>query len=165
MPRELPSCETTTAPATGCIQFRRPQDRPASGWIDEAGPEESHQRARVNLADYKRRTERPFRDTQIEQLKDPASAALYLEEALAAGDTDAFKLALRNVVEARLGGMSALSERTELSREALYRSLSKGGNPTLATLTKVMQALGLRVSVAVETTDPRQPEATSDNRA
>jgi probable addiction module antidote protein len=93
---------------------------------------------------------RPFRETQIEQLKDSASAALYLEEALAAGDIDAFKLALRNVAEARLGGMGALSERAELNREALYRSLSKEGNPTLETLTKVMRALGLRISVAVE---------------
>ena len=93
---------------------------------------------------------RPFRETQIELLKDPEAAALYLEEALAAGDTDAFKLALRNVAEARLGGMSALSERTQLNREALYRSLSEGGNPTLETLTRVMNALGLRISVTVE---------------
>lgn len=93
---------------------------------------------------------RPFRETQIELLKDPEAAALYLEEALAAGDTDAFKLALRNVAEARLGGMSALSERTQLNREALYRSLSESGNPTLETLTKVMNALGLRISVTVE---------------
>jgi DNA-binding phage protein len=53
------------------------------------------------------RASRPFRATQLAQLKGPESAALYLEEALAAGDTDAFKLALRNVAEARLGGMSA----------------------------------------------------------
>jgi probable addiction module antidote protein len=93
---------------------------------------------------------RPFRQTQIELLKDAENAALYVEEALVAGDMDAFKLALRNVAEARLGGMSALSERTGLNREALYRSLSEGGNPTLETHTRVMHALGLRISVAVE---------------
>jgi len=102
---------------------------------------------------------RPFHATQLGQLKNPDSAALYLEEALAAGDTEAFKLALRNVAEARLGGMSALSERTQLNREALYRSLSKGGNPTLETLTKVMRALGLRLSVTVERTAAQKPEA------
>jgi probable addiction module antidote protein len=105
------------------------------------------------------RVSRPFRKTQIELLDDAASAALYLEEALAAGDVDAFKLALRNVAEARLGGMSALSERTALNREALYRALSKRGNPTLETLTKVMHALGLRISVAVEPMTARRPEA------
>jgi probable addiction module antidote protein len=107
------------------------------------------------------RASRPFRATQLAQLQDPKSAALYLEEALAAGDADAFKLALRNVAEARLGGMSALSERTKLNREALYRSLSASGNPTLETLSKVMHALGLRISVTVEHTaahpDPGGP--------
>jgi probable addiction module antidote protein len=101
---------------------------------------------------------RPFRATQIEHLKDPDSAALYLEEALIAGDTAAFKLALRNVAEARLGGISALSERAELNRESLYRALSGRGNPTLETLTKIMHALGLRISVAVETTSAPQRE-------
>jgi probable addiction module antidote protein len=104
------------------------------------------------------RASRPFRDTQLEQLKEPSSAALYLEEALIAGDIAAFKLALRNVAEARLGGMSALSERAELNRESLYRALSDRGNPTLETLTKIMHALGLRISVAVETMSARQRE-------
>ena len=104
------------------------------------------------------RASRAFRDTQIELLTDPNNAALYLEEALIAGDTAAFKLALRKVAEARLGGMGALSERADLNRETLYRALSERGNPTLETLTKVMQALGLRISVAVETASPRLPE-------
>jgi probable addiction module antidote protein len=91
---------------------------------------------------------RPFRQTQNAILRDPETAALYLEEALAAGDTDAFKLALRNVVEAQ-GGMTALAKETELSREALYRTLSENGNPTLETLSKVLGALGLRVAVRV----------------
>ena len=92
---------------------------------------------------------RPFRQTRDAILRDPEAAALYLEEALADGDTDAFKLALRNVVEAQ-GGMTALARKTELSREALYRTLSEGGNPTLETLGKVLGALGLRVAVRVE---------------
>lgn len=103
---------------------------------------------------------RPFRNTLLKQLEDPASAALYLEEALAAGDTDAFKLALRNVAEARLGGMSTLSRRTKLNREALYRSLSEEGNPTLETLTKVLRAFGLRISIAVEDMAVGKPKVT-----
>ena len=95
------------------------------------------------------RPRRPFREMQLELPKDAAKAALYLEEALAAGDMEALELALRNVAEARLGGMSALSEQAGLEREALYRALSSSGNPTLETLTKVMHALGLRISVAV----------------
>jgi probable addiction module antidote protein len=106
------------------------------------------------------RASRPFRDTLLKQLEDPASAALYLEEALDAGDTEAFKLALRNVAEAQLGGMTALSRRTDLNREALYRSLSAEGNPTLDTLIKVLRALGLRMSIAVENIAAREPETT-----
>jgi probable addiction module antidote protein len=101
---------------------------------------------------------RPFRNTQLKQLEDPANAALYLEEPLAAGDGDAFKLALRNVAEAQVGGMSALSRRTRLNREALYRSLSEEGNPTLETLTKVLHALGLRISIAVESMPAQEPK-------
>jgi probable addiction module antidote protein len=101
---------------------------------------------------------RAFRDTQIEQLRDPNSAAIYLEEALIAGDISAFKLALRNVAEARLGGVGALSELADLNRESLYRTLSNRGNPTLETLTRVMRALGLRLSVAVESTSPQRPQ-------
>jgi probable addiction module antidote protein len=106
------------------------------------------------------RASHPFGNRQFKQLQDPASAALYLEEALAAGDTDAFKLALHNVAEAQLGGMSALSRRTELNRETLDRSLSEEGNPTLETLTKVLQALGLRISIAVESMSVHEPKVT-----
>jgi probable addiction module antidote protein len=92
---------------------------------------------------------RPFRETQNAILRDPQKAAIYLEEALAAGDIAAFKLALRNVVEAQ-GGMAALAEETDLSRETLYRTLSERGNPTLETLSRILGALGLRVAVQVE---------------
>lgn len=92
---------------------------------------------------------RPFGQTRNAILRDSEAAALYLEEALAAGDTEAFKLALRNVVEAQ-GGMTALARETELSRETLYRTLSESGNPTLETLSKVLGALGLRVAVRVD---------------
>jgi probable addiction module antidote protein len=46
--------------------------------------------------------------------------------------------------------MSALSESTALNREALYRALSKDGNPTLETLARILQAVGLRISVVAE---------------
>jgi len=92
---------------------------------------------------------RAFEKTRQTILQDPQAAALYLEEALEAGDTEAFKLALRNVAEARLGGIAGLAKETDLNRETLYRTLSERGNPTLETLSKVLHALGLRVSVDV----------------
>ena len=61
--------------------------------------------------------------------------------------------ARNNIIDAR-GGMSYLSQVTHLSRETLYRTLSEDGNPRLDTLRKILGAMGLRVSVAVQ-----QPEA------
>ncbi|MGD0961891.1 MAG: addiction module antidote protein [Methylomonas sp.] len=91
-----------------------------------------------------------FDETSRELLSDPETAALYLEECLEDGDTELFMLALKNVADARTGGMTQLSKTTDLAREALYRSLSREGNPRLDTLTKVLDACGLRMSVAVK---------------
>lgn len=46
--------------------------------------------------------------------------------------------------------MTELARETDLAREALYRALSKKGNPRLDTLTKVLHAAGLRLSVTTD---------------
>ncbi len=89
-----------------------------------------------------------FNETSQKLLKDPKVAALYLEEILEDGDVEMFKEALKQVAIARVGGMTDLSRKTNLAREALYRSLSKKGNPQLETLNKVLHASGLRLSIA-----------------
>ncbi|MFM6277927.1 MAG: DNA-binding protein [Dolichospermum sp.] len=50
------------------------------------------------------------------------------------------------MVEAR-GGLAAVAEKTHLSLETLYRTLSARGNPTIKTLTAVLNATGLKFSV------------------
>lgn len=67
-------------------------------------------------------------------------------DALASGDPAIITSALGLIARAR--GMSALAKETGLSRETLYKALSEGGNPTLDTLMKVTQALGVRLSIA-----------------
>lgn len=62
------------------------------------------------------------------------------------GDARAVPVALRTVADA-LGGMAALAEKTGLSRETLYRTLSEKGNPRLDTLGAILHAFGLRLSV------------------
>jgi probable addiction module antidote protein len=81
-----------------------------------------------------------FDETSRELLSGSESAALYLEECLEEGDTELFKLALKHVADAQIGGMTKLSKTTDLTCEALYRSLSRQGNPGLETLTKVLQS-------------------------
>ena len=88
----------------------------------------------------------PYEDWLIEQLKDPAEAAGYLEAAIEQGDQKALMLALRHVAMAQ-GGIAALAKRAKVTREAAYRMLSKSGNPELRSLTAILGAAGLRLSV------------------
>ncbi|MFZ9759719.1 MAG: DNA-binding protein, partial [Burkholderiaceae bacterium] len=40
-----------------------------------------------------------------------------------------------------------LAQKTQLSRETLYRTLSVRGNPTMKTLNAILKAVGLRMGV------------------
>ena len=93
---------------------------------------------------------RPYSEHLKEAFADPIEAAGYLNVALEDGNKELFLLALRNVAEARLGGMSKLAEATGLNRESLYRMLSGKGNPELKSLDKLLHALGLKIAVQVD---------------
>lgn len=75
-------------------------------------------------------------------------AAAYLQLALeeSADDPTAVPRALG--VIARSGNMSELARRVGMSRDGLYKALSDQGNPTWATVLKVCEALGLRLTFA-----------------
>ena len=88
----------------------------------------------------------PYEDWLVEQLKDPAEAAAYLEAAIEQGHEGALMLALRHVAMAQ-GGIAAVARRAKLTREAAYRILSKSGNPELRSLSAILAAAGLRLSV------------------
>jgi probable addiction module antidote protein len=78
---------------------------------------------------------------------DPEEARLYLEEALRDEDPRVFLVALKDVAAA-YGGPTKLAKVTGLNRENLYRMLSKRGNPEFTSLSRVLHALGLRLTVA-----------------
>ena len=69
--------------------------------------------------------------------------AAYLAVSLEDDDPTELMRALGTVARAR--GMTQLANETGLAREALYRSLSETGNPSFATVNKVMHALGLKL--------------------
>ena len=69
----------------------------------------------------------------------------YLLAACEDGNPDEIAHALGVIARAR--GMSELSKKTGLTRQALYKALSGEGNPAFATVTKVAEALGLRLSI------------------
>jgi probable addiction module antidote protein len=69
----------------------------------------------------------------------------YLEAAMEGNDPKHIARALGDV--ARSKGMTEISKKTGLGRQALYTALSENGNPTLETLTSVLGALGLELTV------------------
>ena len=81
-----------------------------------------------------------------ETLADPEKAADYLTACLEEG-ADVFLLAIRDVAKAQ-GGMSKLSDDTDLAREALYRMFSDTGNPTFSSISTVMESLGIKINFA-----------------
>lgn len=97
----------------------------------------------------------PHRPHLLAWLRDSKNAAAYIEVALTEGDSGDLLHALRNVAEAR-GGIARIDERTGLNREALYRTLSKRGNPKLKSLALIFSANGLRLSVRLETSQERR---------
>lgn len=81
-----------------------------------------------------------------DHLKTEKECRLFLEAAFEdAGDDPAYLAhAIGEVARAR--GMTRVARESGLAREALYRSLSKDGNPELGTVLKVLHALGLQLT-------------------
>jgi probable addiction module antidote protein len=75
------------------------------------------------------------------------NAAAFLEAALETGDHTDLMAALRDIADAH-GGVAEIARLTGLSRETLYRTLSKKGNPQLSSLIPILNATGLRLAIA-----------------
>jgi probable addiction module antidote protein len=76
----------------------------------------------------------------------PEDVVEYLNAVLEENDPAALTQALGTV--ARSEGMTSIAERTGLKSEGLYKSLGEGGNPSFATVSKVLAACGLRLQIA-----------------
>lgn len=68
----------------------------------------------------------------------------YLEDIFESEDPELIAHGLG--VVARSKGMAEVARKAGLSRESLYKALSKDGNPEFATILKVMKALDLKIS-------------------
>jgi probable addiction module antidote protein len=89
----------------------------------------------------------PYDIGQDEQLrKSPKFALGYLNICLGDPDPGLFLVALRDVARA-YGGMTKLSQKSGLNREALYHTLSKRGNPTLTSLESLLDVMGFRLKI------------------
>ncbi len=88
----------------------------------------------------------------VEQLTTDDSIALYLEAVFDDGDPALIAAALGDVARAK--GMTRIAAEAGLGRESLYKALSARGNPELATVLKVLRALGLSLKVGVRSSPP-----------
>ena len=78
-------------------------------------------------------------------LDDDEVIAEYLTAALEDPNPDVFLTAIGQVEKAR--GMGAIAEGAGLGRESLYKALTPGAKPRYDTVLKVLQSLGVKVSV------------------
>lgn len=81
----------------------------------------------------------------VEYLRDETDMAGLLNAALEDGHPGVVALTIGDV--ARALGMTDVARRAGLGRESLYKALSANGNPEFATVLKVIQALGFRLTV------------------
>jgi probable addiction module antidote protein len=80
-----------------------------------------------------------------EDIETKEDVIAYLEAALEENDTE-FLLSVVGDI-ARSKGMAQLARELGLNREGLYQSLSSQGNPSFATVVKVLDNLGFQLSI------------------
>ena len=71
--------------------------------------------------------------------------AEYLSQVLEDGDNDELIRALGHIAKAK--GMATVAKDSGLGRESLYKALSAESKPRFDTISKVINALGLKISV------------------
>ena len=106
---------------------------------------------------------RPYRETKLKRLKNVQEAAAYLNAALEESYED-FIIALRDVAESHR--ISTVASTAGVKRESVYRMLSESGNPTFYSLTGILKAVGLKLSIAFDPADhetaPHSPPLLAD---
>jgi len=107
-------------------------------------------------------TRTSYRQSLLKALLVPSEASAYLNAALE-DSPEAFLKALRNVAQARQ--MTKVAKDAGIQRETLYHSFSEQGNPTLETLSSVLGALGMKISIAVTEPDAFVASAEKQGKA
>ena len=80
-----------------------------------------------------------------EFLKSEAAIEEFLAAAMEDPNPDVFLAALGEVAKVR--GIATLAERSGLGRESLYKTLAPGSKPRYETICKLVDALGVKLTV------------------
>ncbi len=83
-----------------------------------------------------------------EFLQDPETIVEYLQAALEENDSEFFIRALGNVARAK--GMTSIAQQAHLGRQSLYKALSGTRDPRIGTLMKVLDAVGVQLTVVAK---------------
>ncbi len=81
----------------------------------------------------------------VDYLKTEADIAGYLTAVLEDGDPALFVAAIGDIARAK--GMSDIAKKSGVTRESLYRALKIESRPRFETVTRVIHALGMKLSV------------------
>ena len=81
----------------------------------------------------------------VDYLKTDADIAGYLTAVLEDGDPALFVAAIGDIAKAK--GMTEIAKRSGVTRESLYRALKVEARPRFETVARVIQALGMKLSV------------------
>ena len=82
------------------------------------------------------------------KLRNPVFAANYLASAIEEDDDGFLSEALATLVQVH--GPTQIAEEAGISRQALYKMLSTSGNPSFKNISKVLEALGLELTVRLK---------------
>jgi probable addiction module antidote protein len=81
----------------------------------------------------------------VDYLKTDADIAGYLTAVLEDGDPALFVAAIGDIAKAK--GMTEIAKKSGVTRESLYRALKVEARPRFETVARVIQALGMKLSV------------------
>ncbi|VAX22549.1 hypothetical protein MNBD_NITROSPINAE02-709 [hydrothermal vent metagenome] len=98
----------------------------------------------------KKKKLRQFDNLMLEELADDNVAREYLRACIEEDTPEEFLVSLGNVVRAERGRMSAIAEATGLGRESLYKALSGKTKARFETVMKIINALGLQLTIPDE---------------
>ena len=78
-------------------------------------------------------------------LKSKRAMTEYLNQVIADGDDAELAAALGHIARAK--GMAEISKSTGIAREALYKALKPNTKPRFDTVSKVINALGMKITI------------------
>ena len=81
----------------------------------------------------------------VDYLKTEKDIVAYLSAVLEDGDPALFVAAIGDIARAK--GMTEIAKKSGVTRESLYRALKVEARPRFETVTRVVQALGMKLSV------------------